>query len=247
MSICAAELPFADIEIKMDERKNGMEKELYFSRFTKPVRRIGKISLILAILCSFLPALYVSFSYGAYAPLHVVLGGWLLILSNQGTLYVVEPVSYYPTLGEAGTYMSFLSGNIMGIRVPACAASMDTVGAQPGTQRGEIVSAIAIAGSVISTVVFGVIAIFIGQGLLDSLPAPVLAGLGYILPASYGAIITGYVKKNPPVGIFGLILGLLLNSSSFIPRFARQILSVILCITFGILLFKRNEKNSAKK
>lgn len=150
------------------------------------------------------------------------------------------------TLGEAGTYMSFLSGNIMGIRVPACAASMDAVDVRPGTHKGEVVSAIAIAGSVISTVVFGLIAIFIGQRLLDSLPAPILVGLNYILPASYGAIITGYVKKNPPVGIFGLILGLLLNSSSFIPNFAKQILSVILCITFGVLLFKHRGKSNSK-
>lgn len=224
-----------------------MDHNAYFEQFTKPVRRIGKTSLILAMAASFLPALYLSFFHGAFAPVSVVFGGWLLILSNQATLYVVEPVSYYPTLGEAGTYMSFLSGNIMGIRVPACAASMDAVDVRPGTHKGEVVSAIAIAGSVISTVVFGLIAIFIGQRLLDSLPAPILVGLNYILPASYGAIITGYVKKNPPVGIFGLILGLLLNSSSFIPNFAKQILSVILCITFGVLLFKHREKNNSKK
>lgn len=223
-----------------------MDQNAYYEQFTKPVRRIGKTSLILAMAASFLPALYLSFFYGAFAPVSVVFGGWLLILSNQATLYVVEPVSYYPTLGEAGTYMSFLSGNIMGIRVPACAASMDAVDVRPGTHKGEVVSAIAIAGSVISTVVFGLIAIFIGQRLLDSLPAPILVGLNYILPASYGAIITGYVKKNPPVGIFGLILGLLLNSSSFIPNFAKQILSVILCITFGVLLFKRREKSDSK-
>lgn len=224
-----------------------MDQNAYYEHFTKPVRRIGKTSLILAMAASFLPALYLSFFYGAFAPVSVVFGGWLLILSNQATLYVVEPVSYYPTLGEAGTYMSFLSGNIMGIRVPACAASMDAVDVRPGTHKGEVVSAIAIAGSVISTVVFGLIAIFIGQRLLDSLPAPILVGLNYILPASYGAIITGYVKKNPPVGIFGLILGLLLNSSSFIPNFAKQILSVILCITFGVLLFKHREKNNSQK
>lgn len=219
-----------------------MEHDAYFDKFTKPVRKIGKVSMVLAILLSFLPAIYISVFYGAIAPISVVLGGWLLIASNQATMYVVEPVSYYPTLGEAGTYMSFLSGNIMGIRVPACAASMDAIDVQAGTQKGEIVSAIAIAGSVISTVVFGLIAVLIGQGLLDILPAPILVGLNYILPASYGAIITGYMKKNVPVGIFGLVLGFLLNGSTFLPNFVKQILSVVLCITFGMFLFKYREK-----
>lgn len=218
-----------------------MDTDLFFCGFTKPVRRIGKVSLILAIVASFLPAAYISVVYGAVAPLHVVMGGWLLILSNQATMYVVEPISYYPTLGEAGTYMSFLSGAVMGIRVPACAAAMDAVGVDPGTRRGEVISTIAIAGSVIASLVFGLVAIVIGQGLLDILPAPIKVGLNFILPASYGAIITGYMKKNVPVGVFGLLLGFVLNISP-LPSFMRQILAVVLCIVFGLLLFKLEHK-----
>ena len=49
------------------------------------------------------------------------------------------------------------------------------------------------------------------------------------------------MKKNVPVGVFGLLLGFVLNISP-LPSFMRQILAVVLCIVFGLLLFKLEHK-----
>lgn len=47
--------------------------------------------------------------------------GAISIISSFGVLWFVEPISYYPVVGQIGTYMAFLSGNISNMRVP-CAS-----------------------------------------------------------------------------------------------------------------------------
>ena len=75
--------------------------------FTRPVIRIGRWTLLLAIPLCFLPAIYLWLRYGALPPLGAILTGWFLIASIYGSWYFVEPISYFPVLGLSGTYMSF--------------------------------------------------------------------------------------------------------------------------------------------
>ena len=40
------------------------------------------------------------------------------ITSAVGVIWFVEPISYFPIVGVAGTYMAFVSGNISNLRIP---------------------------------------------------------------------------------------------------------------------------------
>lgn len=108
--------------------KNSSGQDAYFNDFTKPVRRIGKLSMGMAMVFAFIPAVYVAVAYNCMATVGQILGDMVLVWSAELVYNFVEPISYFPTLGEGGTYMTFLSGNISGVRVPASAAAQDIAG-----------------------------------------------------------------------------------------------------------------------
>lgn len=70
--------------------------------------------------------------------------GAISIISSFGVLWFVEPISYYPAVGQIGTYMAFLSGNISNMRVPCASMAQVSAEVEPGTHEGSIIATIGV-------------------------------------------------------------------------------------------------------
>ena len=104
----------------MDERTGSAESvdAYYNDEFMPRAHRVGRATLLIAMVVCLLPALYLSFWLGAFPGMGVILGAFLAVAAFAGIIWIVEPVSYFPVLGVCGSYMSFLSGNIGNMRLP---------------------------------------------------------------------------------------------------------------------------------
>ena len=78
------------------------EKEV-LAQWKKSSIRIGSPTNILAALTAFIPVLWLCTKYDCWPPLSTVLTAWGLIAASFGAFYVVEPISYYASLGLSGT------------------------------------------------------------------------------------------------------------------------------------------------
>ena len=58
---------------------------------------------------------------------------------------IVEVVAYSPMLGAGGTYLSFVSGNIMNLKMPCAINAMENAKVKANTEEGEVITTIAIA------------------------------------------------------------------------------------------------------
>ena len=103
--------------------------------------------------------------------------GWGIILNGLAAyagliavVWVLEPVMYFPMLGVSGTYMSFLTGNISNMCLPSAAAAQHAVGAEPGTEKGELTATLAIgAASIVNKLILIPIIIF-GAMIVANIP-----------------------------------------------------------------------------
>lgn len=191
-----------------------MEKDinkLYDENFTRPVIRIGRLSMLIATLVCFIPSIYLAVRYNALPPIKAILTGWLLIASIYGPYYFIEPISYFPILGVAGTYMSFLAGEIGNMRLPCAAIAQDVLKVERGSKKAELVSTLAIAGSVVTSLVAGTIAVIAGSFILSLLPPFVIKAFDFVLPSVFGAMFAMFAIKAPKYGIFALTVCLFLS------------------------------------
>ena len=165
----------------------------------------------------------------------------------RDSFYVVEPVSYYASLGMSGTYLSFLSGNIGNMRVPCAALALDVTKSEAGTIQAEVVSTMAICGSIITNLIATTSAAIIGSAVVAVLPAFINKGLQtYASAAIFGATFGNFAIKKPKVAIFGLGIPLICKLFISIPAWL-----VIVCSVFGTVgiarVFYTSENKKAAK
>lgn len=178
----------------------------YRNNFIPRAHRIGRATLLVAMILCVFTALYLSFVLGAFPGTGAILTGFLAIVAFVGIMWVVEPISYFPVLGVCGTYMSFLSGNIGNMRMPVVVSCQNAIGAEAGSRKAEVAAVIGIAVSVIVNLVFLIALVLIGKALIDVLPAPVAQAVkDYTLPALYGAVMVMFTssatRRNALTGI----------------------------------------------
>ena len=189
-------------------------KQVDFRKLWDPqVNRIGKMTLFPAVILCFLPVIYLYFVYGLFPTMDVALESWFKVAVFFGPFYIIEPLSYFPVLGLAGTYMAFLSGNIGNMRVPCSAVAQEVVGTTPETPEAEIVSTLGIAGSIITNIIAVTLAAFVGTQLLNLLPPVVIAAVkAYSVPAIIGAVFGQFALQSPRTALIALAIPLTLLS-----------------------------------
>ena len=178
----------------------------YDSEYIPFVIRFGRATNLLGVLLAFLPALVLTFVYDLHPPVSAVIAGFIMQASVSGVFWFVEPISYSPVLGMAGTYMSFLSGNIGNLRLPASVAALQAAKEEPGTEKGSVIATIGIAVSIIVNVLMLTVGVILGSSILGALPASVVAALNNILPALFGAMLAQQFVPNPKIGSVAVVL-----------------------------------------
>lgn len=167
----------------------------YAKSFTKPSIRIGTITVLLAMLGSFFPNIYLYLAHGVWPDASHMFSAWGSVAMAFGAFYLVEPISYFPVFGPTGTYIGILSGNISQIRLPAASTAQDVLGVEPSSHKGEVVGILAICGSVVTNILFLTVAVVAGSTLLAG-----GAAMGYAFGA---AVITSLSFLLLNIGIAG--------------------------------------------
>lgn len=239
----------------MNENENQVnvasgESEYYEKQYLPRVNRVGKITGAVGVLISFAPALVLLVVYGIVPPAAALLTAFVGIASAVGVLWFVEPISYFPVLGIAGTYMAFLSGNISNMRLPCAAVAQDAAGVKPGTSQGAVISALGMAISVVINITVLTAGVILGSAVLSKMPPVVQETLNYLLPALFGALLAQFGYRNKRQALimlaFALVISKLIGIGvfSWLPG-ASNYLAMLSCVFGSILLAKLTYKKKA--
>ena len=185
-------------------------EQIFQERFVVPVQRTGRRTILVAVVCLFLPGLYLYLFYGLSPAFGPLFKGLIVVWSFMIVMGLLEPIVYYPILGLGGTYMSFLAGNILNLRVPVSATAQQVVGTEEGTPEAEIVSTLGIAGSLIASeivMIGGILLLLPLIGNIQGSGGAVEVALDQVLPALFGALGGIFLFKVPKLGIVPLGIG----------------------------------------
>ncbi|UTR10302.1 small-conductance mechanosensitive channel [Evansella sp. LMS18] len=215
-------------------KQNGIEEFHIKAHFW------GRLTLwILIAMCLVVP-LYMSFVLGAHPGWNVILLGLLGYASFIGIMWVLEPITYYPTLGIGGTYLAFLTGNIANMCLPCSSAAQKAVGAETGTKKAEIAGVLGIAVASLVNISIIVLIIFAGTAIVSALPAAVHDAFNYILPAIFGGVLGQFAYKTPKYGIVALVIGMAVLYS---PIFGLIKIAVTVALTIAAIYFMEKQKD----
>ncbi len=222
-------------------------------RWEKPVNRIGTLTIVLCILATFVPGLYLIIRYDAWLGWAAFRGALLLGVVYFGVNWIVEPLAYYPALGNAGTYLSWLAGSVAQQRIPASVTAKTSLGLEDGTQEAEVVSVAAICGSIVTNLVVLTLTAIFGTLILNAMPEAVSNALSnYILPGMFGAMLAMFGCSAPiltiPVFAVLIVVNVLADKGFLGPvAVAIPILAIVGTILYARVLYKLGKRKGQKK
>lgn len=127
--------------------------------------------------------------------------GWLSGIIRVGATYlpicIVEFLIYVPILGAGASYLSFITGNIINMKLPCAYSAREIAGTSAGTKEDSIITTLSVATSSLVTM----LVIFVGVLLLIPL-TPILndptlkPAFDNLLPALFGALGCQYFSKS---------------------------------------------------
>ncbi|MEX3566178.1 hypothetical protein [Micrococcus endophyticus] len=224
------------------------------SDFTRTTSRVGTATMLVGLLLSLAGPVYLYFFTDLGITPVMVAGAYVSVAVVFGVLWVVEPLSYYPVLGSSAMYQAFMIGNISSKLLPAAVVAQDSVGAKPGTPRGDLAAVMAICGAAVMHLTS--LAVFVGllgTWLLTVLPADLMAVVRTaILPAVLGAVGVQAVMsyRNWRITAIALIVGALVTFVLLpaVPALAffGVAITVILTVVLSVVLRPRGADADAE-
>lgn len=221
------------------------EKEQFLEQFNNGLHRLGRIMTISVILI----LVAVPFLMGTIYDVSPETSGFLKGLAKVAAVYypmaIVEFLIYTPMLGTAGSYLSFITGNVTNMKIPCAMNARDIAGTEVGTPENEIVSTLSIATSAIVTtlvIVAGVILLVPLQPVLQN--EALLPAFNNVVPALFGALGLKYFAKSPKIAV--VPVGLMSILCIFIPSLINETSILMipcggLALLIGFILFKKGK------
>ena len=221
------------------------EKKEFFEEFNNGLHRIGRFTLIAAMIM----LISIPFIVGAVNGVMPSMPGFLRGFATVGLIYIpvaiVEFLVYTPMLGVGGSYLSFITGNVTNMKIPCVMNAKDIAKTEPGTPEHEIVSTISVAVSAITTtlvIIAGVIMLVPLQPVLQA--EALLPAFNNVVPALFGALGLKYFLQSPKIAVVPLALMSLL--CIFVPAAISQTSLLLipsggLALAIGYLLFKKGK------
>src|SRR5574344_271982 len=203
-----------------------------FEEYNNKTDVLGKIWIWTALFVILMVPVLICIRYDAWPQITSVLKGLVGVAPIYWTVGVIEVITFTPMLGTAGTYLSFVTGNVSALKVPAALNAMESAQAKPGTEEGEIISTISIAVASIVTTIIIALGVLLFTQRTPIVNSPVLKpAFDNILPALFGGLGVVYISRNWKVSIAPLVFMIVLFIS--VPSLAS---SVGILVPVGILI-----------
>ena len=168
----------------------------------------GRIWVIAALLFFLSIPVAVSVHLGVI-PRTEIVGKGLAALIIFFVTGIIEVIAYSPMLGAGGTYLSFVSGNIMNLKMPCAINAMENAKVKANTEEGEVITTIAISASIVVTTIVIAITVVVfainpsfSELMSSDTFAPAFQQVTYTI---FGSLAAGYFVKHWKISIFPIV------------------------------------------
>jgi len=182
-----------------------MDREKYLEKYEHDTHILGRVTSIVALVL-LLSAPFIIGAYLGSMPKMSALGKGFLSVGLVWTISsVVEFLVYTPMLGAGGSYLAFITGNLINMKIPCAMNAKDIVGAKSGTAENEIISTLSIATSSLVTIAVLAVGVLLLTPLQPVLQSKALQpAFNNVVPALFGAMAFKYFRKDVKLAIIPL-------------------------------------------
>ncbi len=227
-----------------------MDKKTFFEKYNVRTHTYGRIGLSIGLILMLVFPFAMGMVLHAMPDMKAFWKGFLQVAVVYIPSCAVEFLIYTPMLGAGGSYLAFITGNLINMKIPCMMNAKEITKAEAGTPESEIVATLSIAASAMTTTAVIALGVLLLIPLQPVLSSPVLApAFNNVVPALFGALAYQYFRKGirivaVPLVVMSLLFVLvpsLIGSVGFM-----IIPSGAMAIGIGYVLWKRERKKESE-
>ena len=226
-----------------------MDREQYYASYLKTTHRLGRIVSVVTLILLVGAPFVIGSLLGAAPDLGAAARGFLSVGLVWTVSSVVEFLVYTPMLGAGGSYLAFITGNLINMKIPCAMNARDLVKAKTGTAENEVISTLSIAASSLVTILMLALGVLLIMPLQPVLQSPALQpAFANVVPALFGAMAYKYYRKDIRLALIPLCVMSLLFM--FVPSLTASTSFMIipagaLAIALSWWKYRRSAKEAA--
>lgn len=177
-------------------KEKKVKEKVALDPFTEWAHKSGRTFMILFIAYMVVIPFIICAVYDCMPNFKMCLPGLIAILAIMGPASIAEVGSYTPILGSS-TYLTFVTGNVMNLKVPCIINAQQVAKVEPNTVEGDAISLIATAVSSAVTIIIlaiGVVLLSVIKPILEN--QYVITASDYLLPALFGCMVLGVLSSG---------------------------------------------------
>ena len=222
---------------------NETEKTAFYARYNQSVHLLGRLGTAIALVLLMSAPLAFGAVLGAGPDWGAFTQGFLQVAAIYWTSGIVEFLVYAPMLGSGASYLAFITGNLINLKIPCAANAHEICHTEVGTPENDIVSTLSVATSSLVNIVVLAIGVMCLTPLTPLLQNEALQpAFENVIPALFGALTFKYYSSGIKIAVVPLVLMCalfvlvpsLIGSVSFL-----ILLSGALAIGIAALLYKK--------
>lgn len=227
--------------------KESMNRQEAYESYLNTTHTLGRILtaavLVLLLAAPFVIGVYLGALPNIPAAMKAFVGVGLVYLISG----IVEYLIYVPMLGAGGSYLAFITGNLINMKIPCAINARDIVGVKSGTPENEIIATLSIATSSLVTIVVLALGVLLMIPLQPILQSPTLQpAFENVVPALFGAMACKYYRANRVVAL--IVLGVMSLLFVLVPSLIGSTSMMVipsggLAILLAYLSFRKQQKN----
>lgn len=225
--------------------KNTYKSSVKETSFEESMHFYGRLGTAIAFLLMLCLPLFISVYFKATPNVRGMLVGMASICLIYLPSSIIEVITYAPILGTGATYLAFVTGNLINLKIPCCMNAREAVGAKFGSEESEIISTLSVAVSSLVTCAVLAVGVALLAPLTPLLSSPVLQpAFNSVVPALFGALGYQYFSKAPIIAVTPFVAMAVL--CLLVPAAANQVavlvpVSAVISMLFARLLYKKGK------
>ena len=179
-----------------------MKRDFSYDSYLNGTHRLGRIFSVLTLIMLVGAPFAIGGILGAMPDLAAAARGFIAVGLVWTVSAVVEYLVYTPMLGAGGSYLAFITGNLINMKIPCAMNAREMTGAKTGTAENEVISTLSIATSSLVTILVLALGVLLMIPLQPVLQSAVLKpAFANVVPALFGAMACQYFRKDPRLAV----------------------------------------------
>lgn len=176
------------------------------SNYQRWVHQFGIMSSLLLLAAMAGLPVTASLIYDMWPDFQALWPGFVAVILFMAPYLPSETIGYMSVMGPGALYLSYITGNVTNLRMPATIGTINALGIEPNTDECHTLAIIACGASVITSIVIVALGVLVSAPLAPIIQAPVLApAFDYVVPALFGGLVAQTVMKSKKDIVYYLI------------------------------------------